>query len=211
MKWKTALFLLALFASVAVIATRGNAAADTNDSSVLTTESTTESAILAGGCFWCVEADFEKLKGVQGVISGYSGGHLENPTYKKVSNGGTGHIEVAKVVYDPAVISYTEILDFFWRHIDPTTDQGQFCDRGPQYRPAIFYTEEQKDLTFSSRENIEKIKPFSDPIKVELLPAAPFYAAEQYHQDYYKKNPLRYKYYRFGCGRDARIDELWSQ
>lgn len=170
----------------------------------------TETAILAGGCFWCVESDFEKLDGVIEVISGYTGGHTNNPTYKQVSAGGTGHIEATEVIYNPEVISYSEILEHFWRTIDPTRDDGQFCDRGPQYRPAIFYSEDQKDLTITSRENIEKIKPFSDPIKVELIKASKFYSAEKYHQDYYKKNPIRYRYYRHGCGRDKRIKELWG-
>ncbi len=170
-----------------------------------------ETAILAGGCFWCVESDFEKLDGVIEVISGYTGGHTENPTYKQVSAGGTGHLEAAQIIYDPKVISYTEILDYFWRHIDPTQGNGQFCDIGPSYRPAIFYNEAQKELAIASKEKIEKTKPFSDPIKVELIEASQFYPAEKYHQDYYKKNPLRYRYYRYGCGRDKRIEELWGK
>ena len=170
----------------------------------------TETAILAGGCFWCVESDFEKLDGVIEVISGYTGGHTDNPTYKRVSTGGTGHIEATEVIYDPEVISYSEILEYFWRTIEPTRDDGQFCDRGPQYRPAIFYTKDQEGLTVASKENIEKTKPFSDPIKVELIEASKFYPAEKYRQDYYKKNPLRYRYYRHGCGRDKRVKELWG-
>ena len=170
----------------------------------------TETAVLAGGCFWCVESDFEKLEGVVEVISGYTGGHTDNPTYKQVSAGGTGHIEAAQVIYDPKIISYTQILDYFWRHVDPTRDDGQFCDNGPSYRPAIFYNGMQKDLALASKENIEKKKPFSDPIKLELIKAAKFYPAEKYHQDYYKKNPLRYRYYRHGCGRDKRVEQLWG-
>ena len=170
-----------------------------------------ETAILAGGCFWCVESDFEKLDGVIEAISGYTGGHTDNPTYKQVSAGGTGHIEAAQIIYDPAVISYSEILDYFWRSIDPTRDDGQFCDTGDSYRPAIFYNEAQKDLALASKEDIEKTKPFSDPIKVELIKASTFYAAEKYHQDYYKKNPIRYRYYRHGCGRDKRIEQLWGK
>ena len=180
-------------------------------SSAFATTDQTETAVLAGGCFWCVESDFEKLEGVIEVISGYSGGHTDNPTYKQVSAGGTGHIEVAEVIFDPKVISYTQILDYFWRHIDPTRDDGQFCDNGPSYRPAIFYNETQKDLAIASKESIEKTKPFSDPIKVELIKASKFYPAEKYHQDYYKKNPLRYRYYRHGCGRDKRVEELWGE
>lgn len=171
------------------------------------------SVILAGGCFWCIESDYEKkVDGILDVVSGYSGGHTKNPTYKEVSAGGTGHLEVVKVTYDPSVISYTEILDFFWRHVDPTRNDGQFCDGGDQYRPVIFYAdEEEQRLAKASKANIEKVKPFSSPIKVELLPRAEFYLAEDYHQDYYKKNPLRYRYYRFACGRDARVEELWGE
>ncbi len=168
-------------------------------------------AILAGGCFWCIEADFEKLKGISSAVSGYIGGHIKNPTYKQVSRGNSGHIEAVSIQYDPRVISYKQILDFFWRHIDPTRDDGQFCDRGRQYRPAIFYLDEQQHkIAIASKQNIEKIKPFKQAIKVELIKATEFYPAETYHQDYYKKNPLRYKYYRFSCRRDARVEELWQ-
>ncbi len=182
------------------------------NSSANTAATTTETAILAGGCFWCIEADFEKLTGVTDVISGYSGGHLKNPTYKQVSSGTSGHIEVVKVSYNPQLINYSQILDYFWRHIDPTRDDGQFCDRGKQYRPAIFYQNEQQyKAAVASTQKIEKIKPFKQALKVELIRASEFYPAEKYHQDYYKKNPLRYKYYRFSCRRDARIEELWEK
>jgi len=170
-----------------------------------------ETAILAGGCFWCIEADYEKLDGVVAVISGYTGGHVENPTYKQVSAGRTGHIESVKVTYDADKISYAEILNFFWHHIDPTRDDGQFCDRGSQYRPAIFYeTANQKEQAIASREKIEQTKPFAEPLKVELIQASTFYPAEEYHQDYYQKNPLRYHFYRYNCGRDARVEQLWG-
>jgi len=170
-----------------------------------------ETAVLAGGCFWCIEADYEKLNGVVEVISGYTGGHVENPTYEQVSAGRTGHIESVKVTYDANKISYAEILNFFWHHIDPTRDDGQFCDRGTQYRPAIFYeTANQKEQAIASREQIEQAKPFPEPLKVELLPASTFYPAEEYHQDYYVKNPLRYHFYRYNCGRDARVEQLWG-
>ena len=170
-----------------------------------------ETAILAGGCFWCIEADYEKLDGVVEVISGYTGGHVENPTYKQVSAGRTGHIESVKVTYDADKISYAEILNFFWHHIDPTRDDGQFCDRGSQYRPAIFYeTANQKEQAIASREKIEQTKPFAEPLKVELIQASTFYPAEEYHQDYYQKNPLRYHFYRYNCGRDARVEQLWG-
>ena len=171
-----------------------------------------ESVVLGGGCFWCIEADYEKLDGVVDVISGYAGGHVKNPTYKQVSAGGSGHIEVVKVIYDANKINYSQILDYFWRHVDPTRDDGQFCDRGSQYRPAIFYQDEaQKKLALASTKQIEQSKPFEQPLKVELIQAGTFYPAEDYHQDYYKKNPIRYNFYRFNCGRDARVEQLWGE
>ena len=170
-----------------------------------------ETAVLGGGCFWCIEADYEKLDGVVDVVSGYSGGHVINPTYKQVSMGGTGHVEVVKVTFDKGKITYSEILDYFWRHIDPTRDDGQFCDAGSQYRPAIFYKDsKQKEVALESIRKTESIKPFSEPLKVELIAADRFYPAEDYHQDYYKKNTYRYKFYRYSCGRDARVNELWG-
>lgn len=170
-----------------------------------------ETAILAGGCFWCIESDYEKLDGVLGVISGYIGGHVNNPTYREVSAGKSGHIESVKVSYDANKLNYTEILDYFWRHVDPTRNDGQFCDRGPQYRPAIFYQDEnQHKLAMASEKQIEQSKPFKESLKVELIQASEFYPAEEYHQDYYMKNPIRYKFYRFNCGRDARVKEIWG-
>ena len=175
-------------------------------------ETGVETAILAGGCFWCIEADYEKLDGVLGVVSGYTGGEQKNPTYKQVSSGNSGHIEVVEVSFDASRISYAEILDFFWRHIDPTRDDGQFCDRGPQYRPAIFYSgETQHREAQASEKRIAASKPFTEPLKVELIAATKFYPAEDYHQDYYKKNPVRYKFYRYNCGRDARVETLWGK
>jgi len=171
-----------------------------------------ETAILAGGCFWCIEADYEKLDGVLDVVSGYTGGELKNPTYKQVSAGKGGHIEAVEVSFDANRISYAEILDYFWRHIDPTRDDGQFCDRGPQYRPAIFYSgETQHREAQASEKRIAASKPFPEPLKVELIAATRFYPAEDYHQDYYKKNPVRYKFYRYNCGRDARVETLWGK
>lgn len=171
-----------------------------------------ETAILAGGCFWCIESDYEKLDGVLDVVSGYTGGESTNPTYKEVSSGKSGHIEVVKVSFDANRISYTEILDYFWRHIDPTRDDGQFCDGGPQYRPAIFYQgETQHQQALASEKMIAASKPFPEPLKVELIAATEFYPAEDYHQDYYKKNPIRYKFYRLSCGRDARVEALWGK
>jgi len=173
--------------------------------------SKTQTAILAGGCFWCIESDYEKLKGVTDVVSGYIGGHIKKPTYEQVSSGKSGHIEAVKITYDPEVISYSQILDYFWRHVDPTRNDGQFCDTGTQYRPAIFYQNvRQKDLALKSTEKTRKIKPFKAPLKVDLIKASEFYLAEQYHQDYYKKNPVRYRFYRYNCGRDKRVKELWG-
>jgi len=167
----------------------------------------TDSAIFAGGCFWCVESDFEKLPGVIEAISGYSGGDMQDPTYRNHGQ----HVEVAKIVFDPQVISYEELLDYYWRHVDPTDDGGQFCDRGHAYMTAIYATPEQMAAARLSKEKIKMTKPFNDPIVTPVLPAKTFWDAEDYHQDYYKKNPLKYKYYRNGCGRDKRVQQLWGK
>lgn len=173
--------------------------------------STTETALFAGGCFWCMESDFEKLPGVLNVISGYTGGHVANPDYRQVSAGGTGHAESVKIVYDPDKISFQALLDYFWRHIDPLTPDSQFCDHGSQYRTAIFYlNDQQKRLAETSKKAIDNSARFSTPVVTEIVPAGPFYPAEEYHQDYYKKNPLRYHFYRFNCGRDNRLEKLWG-
>jgi len=172
----------------------------------------TESVILAGGCFWCIESDYEKLDGVVEVISGYAGGKLKNPTYKQVSGGNSGHIEVVKVIYKPSVISFKQIIDYFWVHVDPTRNDGQFCDRGPQYRPAIFYkNSKEHEIILESQNYVNEHKTFAEALQVELIAGSEFYDAEDYHQDYYKKNPVRYHFYRFNCGRDARIKELWNE
>jgi len=171
-----------------------------------------EVATFAGGCFWCMEAPFDKLPGVISVTVGYTGGHVKNPTYEQVSAGGTGHAESVQIVYDPGKISYEKLLDIFWHNIDPTVKDRQFCDIGSQYRSAIFYhNEEQKVLAQKSKEALEKTKPFKGPIVTEITAASEFYPAEEYHQHYYKKNPIRYKYYRYGCGRDQRLEELWGK
>ncbi|MFZ3208585.1 MAG: peptide-methionine (S)-S-oxide reductase MsrA [Geobacteraceae bacterium] len=171
----------------------------------------TEKAIFAGGCFWCMEAPFDKLPGVLSVTPGYSGGHQKNPTYEQVSAGGTGHAEAVQIVYDAAKISYAKLLEVFWHNIDPTVTDRQFCDNGSQYRSAIFYQgEEQHRVALQSKASLEKNKPFKGPVVTEITPAGEFYPAEEYHQHYYKKNPLRYKYYRSGCGRDRRLNELWG-
>jgi peptide methionine sulfoxide reductase msrA/msrB len=170
-----------------------------------------KTATFAGGCFWCVEADFEKVDGVVEVISGYTGGNKENPTYEEVSAGGTGHVEAVQVLYDPKKITYQEILDVFWRHVDPTDPGGQFVDRGSQYRTAIFYhDEEQKTLAEESKKELEKAGPFKKPIVTEILKFTRFYPAEDYHQDYYKNHSLRYKYYRYNSGRDQFLKEVWT-
>lgn len=169
-------------------------------------------AYFAGGCFWCMEEAFEKVDGVLAVASGYMGGTVANPTYEQVSAGRTGHAEAVEVTYDPEKVSYQKLLDAFWRNVDPVTPNAQFCDHGSQYRSAVFYTtEEEKRLSEESKNAIEQSKRLPAPIVTELVPASTFYQAEDYHQDYYKKNPLRYKYYKFSCGRAQRLEALWGK
>lgn len=171
-----------------------------------------DTAIFAGGCFWCVEEAFDPADGVVSTTSGYTGGHLPNPTYQQVSAGGTGHAEVVRVVYDPARIGYAELLEVFWRNVDPLTPDGQFCDRGAQYRSAIFYRDaEQRRLAEASKAELERSGRFREPIVTEIVPAGEFYPAEEYHQDYYRKNPLRYAFYKYSCGRARRLEELWGK
>jgi peptide-methionine (S)-S-oxide reductase len=168
-------------------------------------------ATFAGGCFWCMEHPFDELPGVQSVTSGYTGGHKKDPTYEEVSAGGTGHAEAVQIVYDPAKVSYETLLNIFWHNIDPTTKDRQFCDSGNQYRSAIFYhDEEQHRLAVQSKAQLEKTKTFKEPVVTEITQASVFYPAEEYHQHYYKKNPIRYKFYRTSCGRDKRLKELWG-
>jgi peptide-methionine (S)-S-oxide reductase len=170
-----------------------------------------EKATFAGGCFWCMEHPFDELPGVVSVTSGFTGGQTKNPTYKEVSAGGTGHAEAVQIVYDPARIGYDKLLAVYWHNIDPTVKDRQFCDSGHQYRSAIFYhNERQRRLALQSREALEKSKPFREAIMTEITPAGEFYPAEQYHQHYYKKNPIRYRFYRTSCGRDKRLRELWG-
>ncbi len=169
-----------------------------------------EEMIIAGGCFWCTESDFEKITGVTEAVSGYTGGTLDNPTYKKVGTNKTGHYEAVKVTYNPSIVTYRQLVDYYWKTVDPTDDRGQFCDKGASYRSAIFVTPEQRADAEASLALIEETKPFSDEIVTPILPAVTFYDAESYHQDYYKKNSLRYKYYRNGCGRDKRLEKLWG-
>ncbi len=166
--------------------------------------------IVAGGCFWCVESDFEKMNGVVEAISGYTGGTLDNPKYKQVGTNRTGHFEAAKIIYDPKIVSYRTLIDAYWKTVDPTDTQGQFCDKGESYLSAIFATPEQRADAEASLALVKSNKPFSANIVTPILPAVTFYDAEDYHQDYYKKSPIRYKYYRNGCRRDKRLEQLWG-
>jgi len=169
-----------------------------------------ETAIFAGGCFWCIEKDFETLPGVLDVVSGYTGGETINPTYKQVTYAETGHFEAVKVTYDPTQLAYDDVLTHFWHHIDPTDPYGQFCDKGSSYRTAIFVRPDQVKAAQASKANVERTKPFAGKIVTPVLAAGTFYDAEDYHQDYYKKNPNHYNRYRKGCGRDARVNALWG-
>ncbi len=172
---------------------------------------TTALATFAGGCFWCVESDFDKVPGVISTTSGYIGGSTANPTYEQVSSKSTGHAEAVQIVYDPAKVSYEKLVAYFWHTIDPTTKDRQFCDAGSPYRTAIFaHGEQQLKIAKASKAALDKTKPFKEPIVTEIVLASTFYPAEQYHQDYYQKNPLRYKYYRASCGRDGRLNQLWG-
>jgi len=168
-----------------------------------------EIAIFAGGCFWCMEKPFDELDGVISTISGYTGGNIKNPTYEQVSAGGTGHIESLQVTYDPDEITYQKLLEVFWKNIDPLDDKGQFCDKGEQYKSVIFYkNEQQKQEAEKSLKDIEN--KLGEKVVTKIITFSNFYPAEEYHQDYYKKNPIRYKFYRYNCGRDARLEEIWK-
>ena len=172
--------------------------------------STTAVATLAGGCFWCVEADFEKVPGVLKVISGYTGGSQENPTYENYAN--SGHIEAVQIMYDPQKVTYQELLEYFWRHVDPTDAGGQFVDRGPQYRSAIFYHDnEQKRAAEESKAALSRSGRFKKPIVTDILPFSRFYPAEDYHQDYYRTHATKYKFYRWNSGRDQFLQEMWGK
>lgn len=166
-------------------------------------------AVFAGGCFWCLEGPFDALPGVLATEAGYTGGQTPNPTYEQVSSGTSGHLEAMRVVYDPELVDFAKLLDVFWRNIDPTDAGGQFCDRGPQYRSAVFFADEaEESIARASKAQLEEARGFK--VATEILPRSEFYAAEEYHQDYYKKNPLRYHFYRQGCGRDKRLKQLWG-
>jgi peptide-methionine (S)-S-oxide reductase len=172
----------------------------------------TAKAYFAGGCFWCMEEAFEKVDGVIETVSGYMGGTVKNPTYEEVSAGQTGHAESVEVRYDPSKVTYSQLLEAFWRNVDPVTPNAQFCDHGSQYRAAIFYqSEDEKRLAEDSKRAIEQSKRFSTPIVTQVTAASEFFQAEEYHQDFYKKNPIRYKYYKFTCGRAQRLESLWGK
>ena len=171
-----------------------------------------EKATFAGGCFWCMEEALDKVEGVVSTTSGYTGGRRANPTYEQVSAGGTGHAESVEVLYDPQKVSYSTLLSAFWRNIDPTTRDRQFCDVGDQYRPAIFYHDEtQKRLAEDSKQALDQGKPFKEPLMTQIVPASDFYPAEEYHQNFYQKNPVRYKFYKWNCGRAQRLEQLWGK
>ena len=174
-------------------------------------DATLGKAYFAGGCFWCMEEAFEKVEGVLSATSGYMGGRVANPTYEEVSAGRTGHAESVEVVYDPSKVSFQKLLDAFWHNVDPVTPNAQFCDHGSQYRSAIFFqTDEEKRASDTSKHAIEQSKRFTEPIVTQIVPASQFYPAEEYHQDFYKKNPLRYKIYKYNCGRAQRLEALWG-
>ncbi len=174
-------------------------------------QTTLKTATFAGGCFWCMESAFDSIAGVTDVVSGYLGGHLKNPTYEQVSAGSTGHAEAVQITFDPTQIGYVELLDIFWRNVDPTQANRQFCDVGNQYRPEIFvHDEQQQRLAEASKQALEKVKSFKEPVVVAITAATTFYPAEAYHQDYHKKNPIRYNYYKLSCGRDQRLKMLWG-
>ena len=195
-------------AIILAVALGGAGAAQSQPTGQATGQAT---ATFAGGCFWCVESDFDKVPGVLTTTSGYTGGKVDNPSYTQVSAGGTGHTEAVEIVYDPAKVSYRKLLDVFWRNHDPLAKNRQFCDRGDQYRPAIFYhSEEQRKLAEESKKAVQaKFAP--RVVYTEIVKAGTFYKAEDYHQNYYEKNPIRYKFYRFNCGRDQRLEELWGK
>ncbi|TFH92547.1 peptide-methionine (R)-S-oxide reductase MsrB [Vibrio ouci] len=202
-------FAFSAIAAIAILASFvGNADSDMPKTK---TSKGYEVATLAGGCFWCTESDLEKLPGVLDVVSGYAGGNVDNPTYKQVSSGKTGHIEVIEVKYDPKAVNYEQVLDQFFRHIDPTDDQGSFVDRGRHYRPAIFYhTDQQKQIAESFVAEIDALGIFKKPLKTELIKFTKFWPAEDYHQDYYKRNKVRYNYYRYASGRDQYLDDIFG-
>jgi peptide-methionine (S)-S-oxide reductase len=207
-------YALALIALLAVVGTGALVLAQSTQpqpEAAAVPQAGLETATFASGCFWCTESDFDKVPGVKETISGFMGGKTKNPTYAQVSMGNTGHTEALQLKFDPKVVSYQKLLDYYWRHVDLLDGGGQFCDRGSQYRPVIFVaTPDQRKLAEASKAALEKSGRFDQPIAVEIADTGPFTAAEDYHQNYYKTHPLQYSYYRHACGRDARIKELWG-
>jgi len=180
--------------------------------SLAAADATSGKAYFAGGCFWCMEEAFEKVEGVLSATSGYMGGTVDNPSYEEVSAGRTGHAESVEVVYDPGKVSYQKLLEAFWHNVDPITPNAQFCDHGTQYRSAIFFqTDEEKRVSDSSKQALEQSRRFKEPIVTQIVMASQFYPAEEYHQDFYKKNPVRYKFYKYNCGRAQRLEALWGK
>lgn len=208
--------VLAMLATLSACAPSGDAAAAPEQPAAkepvaAPSSGRTATAIFAGGCFWCMEPPFDKVPGVIETTSGYTGGHVANPTYEQVSAGGTGHAEALRVTYDPARVDYATLLEVFWHNIDPVAVDRQFCDRGEQYRSAIFVADgRQRGIAEKSRRELQASGRFNRPIATEIVAAGPFWPAEEYHQDYYEKNPIRYKYYRYGCGRDQRLEQIWG-
>jgi peptide-methionine (S)-S-oxide reductase len=201
-----------LLAFIAALALGAAAPASSQAPAKPAAKPTTAKATFAGGCFWCMEEVYDKVPGVISTVSGYMGGVQKNPTYEQVSTGRTGHAEVVQVEYDPSKVTYAKLIEEFWRNIDPTQKDGQFCDHGPHYRSGIFYhNDEQKRLAEGSRLNLSRNKPFKGEIVTEITKAAEFYPAEAYHQDFHTKSPTRYKFYKSGCGRDARLQQLWGK
>ena len=208
---KSIIITLALTLMTVILFTQVNSM-EKNENNAKSMPAATASAVFAGGCFWCTESDFEKVEGVVEVISGYTGGRIQNPSYEQVSGGNTGHIEAVKVIYDPSAITYEALLEVFWRYVDPTDPGGQFVDRGSQYRSAIFYAnEKERHIAEASRDRLEASRRFTRPVATLIEPLGAFYPAEDYHQDYYKKNPIRYKWYRSGSGRDAFLEKAWPE
>lgn len=207
---KRSVFIFAVFTLLMILAV--TAEVNANEGKMDPVNSNYEKATFAGGCFWCMEPPFDKLDGVISTTSGYTGGPEENPTYKQVSAGRTGHAEAVQILYDPGKVSYGKLLDVFWRQINPTTPDRQFVDVGSQYRAAIFYhDDEQRGLAEGSKKVMAESGRFEGPIVIEIVPAGSFWPAENYHQDYYQKNPLRYKFYRFGSGRDQYLEKIWGK
>ena len=207
---KRSVFIFAVFTLLMILAV--TAEVNANEGKMDPVNSNYEKATFAGGCFWCMEPPFDKLDGVISTTSGYIGGPEEKPTYKQVSAGRTGHAEAVQILYDPGKVSYGKLLDVFWRQINPTTPDRQFVDVGSQYRAAIFYhDDEQRGLAEGSRKVMAESGRFEGPIVIEIVPAGSFWPAENYHQDYYQKNPLRYKFYRFGSGRDQYLEKIWGK